>query len=60
MAVGDLTVTSLGVFKDTTIAAGMAGQNSGAATAGADTTDFRFIPFENGQVLVLKIVRAAA
>ena len=59
MVTGDLTVTKIGVFKDTTIAAGVTGQNCGAATAGAETATFIYVPFSDGQILVLKQARAA-
>lgn len=60
MAVGDLTWTKIGTFFDSTIVAGLASLNSGAATAKDDTTSFFFIPLENGQIMVMKAVRAAA
>lgn len=59
MATGDVTITVVGVFKDTTIAAGVTGQNVGAQAEGSKTATLHFIPWGHGQVLVIKEARAA-
>lgn len=59
MATGDITLTKVGVFTDTTIAAGVTGANVGGATEGASTATLYFVPMAGGQVMVLKGARAA-
>ena len=61
MATGDITCTNLGVVNVTggAIKTLMDTQTTGAATAGADVATYTFTDVGNGQVLVLKIARAA-
>jgi len=54
MATGDATITKIGVFADTTIAAGATGQN--LKNAYLSGSKFFFVPMNNGQVMVLKQV----
>lgn len=56
MAVGDTTVTKVGVYSDTTIAAGATGQNLGALQLSGARLEFVAMP--NGQVMVLKVAVA--
>ena len=56
MAVGDVTLTKVGVFYDTTIAAGCTGQNLGNLLISGG--ELIFVSLNNGQVLVLKKVVA--
>jgi hypothetical protein len=59
MATGDITLTVVGTYFNSTIAAGVTGQNVGAATEGTSTATLYFVPLNNGQILVLKGARAA-
>ena len=52
MAVGDVTLTKVGVYFDTTIAAGGTGQNLG--TAYLSGTRLIYVPMGSGQVMILK------
>ncbi len=61
MALGDLTVTSARYRTMELLVVALDAENSGAATAGADTTTFYIVAEANGQNFVLvKVVRAAA
>jgi len=55
MAIGDVTLTKVGVFYDTTIAAGITGQNL-PGTVYLSGARFIYLPIGNGQTLVLKEV----
>ena len=60
MATGDLTVTTVEYRTMALLNAAYTGENSGAATAGADTTTFHITAAANGQQFYLtKVVREA-
>ena len=59
MATGDVTLTKVGVFKDTTIASGVTGANVGAQAESAKTSTLHFVYLGNNDILVLKEARAA-
>lgn len=54
---GDVLVTKVGVFKDTTVKAGVDGQNVVAQTENNKQATIHFISLPSGQVLVLKELR---
>jgi len=54
MATGDVTLTKIGVYFDTTIAAGVTGGN--LKNAYLSGSKFFFVPMNEGQVMVLKQV----
>ena len=62
MAVGDLTVTLVGRYRTMELlVTALEAENTGAATAGSDTTTFYIVPEANGMNFSLvKAVRAAA
>ena len=51
MAKGDVTVTKIGVFRDTTIAAGVTGQNLKSLQLSG--SQLIYVPMGSGQVMVL-------
>ena len=59
MATGDVTLTKVGIFDDTTIAAGVTGSNVAAETEAAKTATLHFVYLGANQILVLKETRAA-
>ena len=59
MATGDVTLTVVGTYFNSTIAAGVTGANVGAQAESAKTATLHFIPMANGQILVVKEARAA-
>ena len=59
MAAGDVTLTVIGVYDDTTIAAGVTGANVGTQDAASQTATIVYIPLAGGQVLVCKEARSA-
>ena len=62
MAVGDLTATITVCETTAAIKTYLDTQNSGAATAGADTTSFQVVPIVGtpNKYIVVKVARAAA
>lgn len=59
MALGDLTATTVAYATMALLNAALDAENSGAATAGADTTSF-IITADDNVFYLTKIVRAAA
>jgi hypothetical protein len=59
MATGDITLTKVGIFKDSTIAAGVTGANVAAQKQSDITSCLHFVYLGNGDILVLKEARAA-
>lgn len=59
MATGDITLTKVGIYKDSTIAAGVTGANVGAATRKDEVSTLHFVYLGNGDILVLKEARLA-
>ena len=59
MATGDVTLTKVGIFRDSTIAAGVTGANVGAQAESAKTSTLHFVAMPSGDILVLKEARAA-
>lgn len=61
MATGDVTWTTLGPYTcdAAAIKTAMDAENTGAATAGSDTTTFFPVNIGNGQIMIYKMARAA-
>jgi hypothetical protein len=59
MATGDTTATVVGVYTSDTLKAAIDAQNVGAATAGTETATLHLVPVGTGQILLVKIARAA-
>lgn len=52
MTTGDVTLTKIGVYRDTTIAAGGTGQNLGGKQLSG--SQLIYVPMGSGQVMILK------